>query len=122
MGLGALAAPVSHFSFPARRFSKVLKHCANNKKGRTLSRILARDGLSNPHHKAVLQMGFEQNIVDTGCRSLLRHMPIGIAGNKDNRRRDILLTEARGHIQSVHVRQFVIYHQAIDIRRINGSQ
>ena len=55
-------------------------------------------------------------------RGILRHMLRGIACNKNNRCRDILLTELCRHIQAIHVRQFVIDHQAVDIVRTNGSQ
>lgn len=67
-------------------------------------------------------MRLEQNAVYAGSRGILCHMLIGIAGDKDNRCRDILLTEADRHIQSIHVGQLVIDHQAIDIVRVNGSQ
>lgn len=87
-----------------------------------MARILARDGLPNARYKTLLQMRLEQNRVYTGGGGLLRHILVGIGRNKDNRRRDIALTQTSRHIQPIHVGQFVIDHQAVDFIGFNGSQ
>ena len=84
--------------------------------------LVAGNDVPNASYQTLFEVWLEENIVDAGGGGFRSHVPVRIAGNENDRRHDIPPAQTDCHVETVHVRHFIVDHQTVDIVGVDAGQ